>query len=118
MTKIGMIEETEGLARYELGDLNGVMYAKVDDPGWIELASFQFGGRTHKVGETFTKLGTRKRRSFETDPGHWLEYAGRIGDLLLFRLDGQDSEWYHAFYESPDGRLLVVSTEGTAYDIW
>lgn len=122
MAKIGMVDDADGLATYQIGFFGGAMYAKVDDPAWIEQAPFKLNGKQCKVGEVFTKLGgQRKATTFELQEGHWIEYVGRIDDLLLFNSDGESEDgWYYAFYQIDEGgagRLLIANTNGTAADI-
>lgn len=118
MTRIGLMDQESGLARYELGSVNSVMYARVNEPAWIANEPFFLNGYRFKVGSVFQKLGGhRPATTFEMQDGHWLEYAGRIDELLLFLPDGKsEGGWYYAFF-SVGERLLSISGHG-AYDIW
>lgn len=122
MTKIAVADQEDGLVKYQIGSLNGAIYAQLTDPAWIEQRPFKLNGKLHSIGETFTMLGTRPRRTFCLQQGHFIEYVGRIDDLLLFMSDGEATEnWYYAFYaigeEDVGGRLLIVTGDGAA-DIW
>lgn len=122
MTKIAVADQEDGLVKYHLGSLNGAMYVKLTDPAWIEQSPFKLNGKLHSVGETFTKLGTRPRRTFCLQQGHFIEYVGRIDNLLLFTSDGvATGNWYHAFYAIGEqdfgGRLLIVHDIGVS-DVW
>lgn len=118
MTKIAMSDQEADLAHYELGSSRGAMYARANEPAWIANEPFYLNGHGYKVGSTFTKLGGhRKATAFELMDGHWIEYAGRIDNLLLFKSDGVDLDgWYYAFYQVGD-QLLIVSDSG-AHDVW
>lgn len=80
-----------------------------------------------KPGDKITKLGTKRRSSFEVIEGHYLEYCGLYRfdeiDHMVFTsfsepLQWRDQYWYYAFAIIPDSnRLYLQSSENSGFDI-
>lgn len=119
MVKITFAEFEDGLAEYRLGYFAGAMYAQVKELAWVTKEPFKLNSKKYAVGETFTQLGKQREATiFEMQDGHWLEYAGKIDTLLLFKADGESNEnVFYAFFQVED-RLCLTDMKGNARDIW
>ena len=94
---------------------NGAMYAKVAEGSFTE-ESVKLGDKTLSPGQFVSKLGEKKRSSFEMQEGYLLRYAGKAGKLLLFGVNENTSDYYYAFgYVDP--YTLVIGGKHGCKDI-
>lgn len=117
--KVAAKEFNKDLATYELAYADGAMLAFVKEQAWIENKPFNLNGEKFSPGKRFTQIGgKRKATTFEMQDGHWLEYCGRIDDLLLFKPDSTDLDgWFYAFFQAVE-RLFITDLKGNGADFW
>ncbi|MGC4375908.1 hypothetical protein WD019_03050 [Fictibacillus sp. Mic-4] len=88
----------------------GAMYARVIDG--IQPVPVELGDGTLYPGEFVSKLGDKKRTSFEMGKGYYLRYCGMVDSLLLFSVNEFVSDFYYAFHYIDRNTLVVGSHKG------
>ena len=58
-------------------------YLQCDEIDKIENIPFLWGNQKYNVGQTFLKIGEKKRTSLS--PGYKMEYAGQLDGYILFK---------------------------------
>jgi hypothetical protein len=97
--------------------VHGAMYAQLETGDEIERTPVELGDGVLHPGEFVSRLGERKRSSFEMQEGFFLRYVGKIGKTLLFNVNNyEDDDIFYAFNYLSPSKLLVVG-RGKGWDI-
>lgn len=100
----------------DIGCYNGAMYARLEDGEELDIDPLELGDSVINTGEYISKLGEKKRTSFEMQDGWYLRYLGKYNDTLLFGVNtrGPDDpySWCYAFVYVDSNTLLVGSGTG------
>jgi hypothetical protein len=97
----------------------GAMYAELESHDKIEQTPVEIGDGILRPGEFVSRLGEKKRSSFEMKDGFYLRYEGRIGKTILFNVNNYENDGiFYAFnYISPTKLLVVGGGKGCDIDI-
>ena len=97
--------------------VNGAMYVEVEESDILK-EPIELGNGVISPGEYVSRLGEKKRSSFEMQEGWYLKYVGRVDDVILFDTNGNgdSGDIYYAFHYI-NKNLLLVTGGGSGYDI-
>jgi hypothetical protein len=96
----------------------GAMYAELSESDVIEKKPVELGDGVLLHGEWVKKLGEKKRSSFSMSDGYYLRYAGMVYNTLLFDVNHFTAHpLYYAFHYIDSGCLVLMSGEGSGWDL-
>ena len=96
---------------FEVVFQNGAMYAKAPKDSF-KVDSVELGDKVIYPGQFVSKLGEKKRSSFEMQEGYKLRYCGKTDKLLLFSVNDTKSDYYYAFAYVDRNTLVIGGKHG------